>query len=57
MCKIGYSATSISDESLQLVPKCLKNFILMAVSRDSVVGIATNYGLDDQDVAVRDPVV
>jgi hypothetical protein len=27
-----------------------------SVSRDSVVGIATSYGLDDQEVGVRVPV-
>jgi hypothetical protein len=32
------------------------NFLLLPLSRDSVVGIATVYGLDDRGVEVRVPV-
>jgi hypothetical protein len=30
--------------------------IIMIISRDSVVGIATGYGLDDREVEVRVPI-
>jgi hypothetical protein len=38
------------------VPSCIVRTRFCQVSRDSVVGIATSYGLDDRGVGIRVPV-
>jgi hypothetical protein len=47
VCSISYSAKV--NKIFEFFPRTLKN-------RDSSVGIATGYGLEDQGVGVRDPV-